>query len=629
MIFEKDILEESTQCFLDYSKEVLSERAIPAIEDGLLRGQREILWTMTQLLKMRPEGNTKKCASIVGTTMAAAFIHGDSSCYGSLCKMSLPFLMRYPLIIGQGSLGTQEDNSLRSAARYTEAKPSSFAELLFNDYAKNVVPTFLTYNEEYEEPSILPSLFPNAICNGREGIGVSMSHNSLPHNLTEVCNAAIEYIKDPSSFTIDKLISIMPSPDFPCGGAIVNGQDVRRAFETGKSSVSLKIQGNYTYDAKTHTLTFTSIPYRTYRNFIKEQISKNIEVFEPLIDDFNDCSNLGRTELVFKLKKGVGTEKLLTALFNLTDLQSSVSYNMNFLVNGTPKMCSMIDLISNYVQHQENVLIRSTQFDYDKAQGRIHILKGLLLALKDIDSVIALIRNSNSKKDAAAALQSYLSIDEIQANAILDMKLSRLTKLDETDLLNELKTKEEFVEECRRILEIKTYRDSVLIKKIAAMRDKYGDARRTVVMYCKEIKTLKDEGIEGEYWISAKQGRLDLSPKKKVGAFKCGESQLFLAASTNGRMYRIRPSDIPTSIGSIAFACPLGEIKNFTVVTKEYIKLLSTKEFQGEKASKVGLKMTPLTDIESVSLTPSTSVTIEGRTYNLSIGTKASKGTKR
>ena len=209
--------------------------------------------------------------------------------------------MRYPLVTGQGQLGTQENNDMFSSSRYTEAKPSKFTDLMMNDFSKNVVPTKETYNGEFQEPIVLPSLFPNAICNGRQAIGISMAHNSAPHNLTEVCNAAIALIEK-GELTIDEVLSYIPGPDFPLGGTVLNIKDVRAAFASGKSNVSLKIQGDYEIDGQ--DIIFTSIPYRTYRNKIKEQIEKNIDALSELIDDFDDESNIGQNKLVFHVKDG-------------------------------------------------------------------------------------------------------------------------------------------------------------------------------------------------------------------------------------------------------------------------------------------------------------------------------------
>lgn len=475
-IIDVDILEESKQCFLDYAKEVLEDRAIPSAQDGLLRVHREILWTMNQILKMDNSSNYKKSASIVGSTLASSYFHGDASCYSAMCKLSLPFLMRYPLVDGKGSLGTQESNDMQAASRYTNARPSKIADLMFLDYQKNIVDVKPTYNNEYYEPIVLPSLFPNAICNGRQAIGVSMAHNSMPHNLVEVCNAIIAYIKN-NKITIEELMTYIKGPDFPLGGTVINEKDIKAAFESGKSSISLKIRGDYFIEDD--KIIFTSIPYRTVRSHIREQINKNVEEIGRYFSDFNDESSVGENRLVFTMIDKNLQEEALACLFKNTDLQTSCSYNMNFIVNGSPKLCSMIDLIQEYVNHQNSVLIRAAEFDKEKAEKRVHILEGLLIALKDIDKVIELIRASKDKKEARSTLMQYLSIDEIQANSILDMKLSRLTKLDEEDLKKELEEKMLIIEECKKTIEDSDYRNKKLISKIEKMRDKYGDARRT------------------------------------------------------------------------------------------------------------------------------------------------------
>lgn len=476
LITEIDILDEAKDNFLTYAEEVLCDRAIPAAEDGLLSAQRKILWTMEEYLKMNSKSKTKKCNAIVGSTLSTSYYHGDASCYGVLCKMSQEYLMRYPLIKGQGSLGTQENNQFKASARYTEAKPSVFTDLMMNDFGKNVVPLKETYNGEFFEPVFLPSLFPNALCNGRQTIGISMAHNSLPNNLTEVCNALIALLEK-GDLTIDEVLTYIPGPDFPLGGTVINKNDIRTAFATGKSNVSLKVRGDYTIDGQ--KLIFTSIPYRTYRNKIKEQIEKNVDVLSEFIDDFDDESSVGENKLIFTIKRGVNPEAVANKLFALTDLQVSLSYNMNYIVDGTPKLCSIVDLLKSYVKHQSEVLIDAAKFDREKAEKRKHIIEGLLVAIEDIDRAIAIIRDSNNRQEAEERLVSYFKITEEQAKAILDMKLAKLTRLDKDDLLNELKSKIALIEDCLKIENDIEYRNFKLIEKIAEMRDKYGDARRT------------------------------------------------------------------------------------------------------------------------------------------------------
>ena len=562
LITEVDILDEAKDNFLVYAEEVLTDRAIPAAEDGLLSAQRKILWTMEDYLKMDNKSKTKKCNAIIGSTLATSYFHGDIACYGVLRKMAQEFLMRYPLVTGQGQLGTQENNDMFSSSRYTEAKPSKFTDLMMNDFSKNVVPTKETYNGEFQEPIVLPSLFPNAICNGRQAIGISMAHNSAPHNLTEVCNAAIALIEK-DELTIDEVLSYIPGPDFPLGGTVLNIKDVRAAFASGKSSVSLKIQGDYEIDGQ--DIIFTSIPYRTYRNKIKEQIEKNIDVLSELIDDFDDESNIGQNKLVFHVKDGVSVSKALNKLFLLTDLQSTLSYNMNYIVNGTPKLCSMVDLLHAYVNHQEDVLVNAATFDKEKAEARAHILEGLIAAVDKIDEVIALIKQSAGRADARTKLIDFLSVDEVQANAILDMKLGKLTRIDKEELVNELKEKKEFIAKCIEILTDKEVRNKVLISKITQLRDTYGDARRTKLLNTdipkqeKEVVVIEPKDcviiVTKKNTIKRIDAKNFKAQKRNTTGVKTGDIILFsqktntqdtlMVFSSKGKMYRVLVDNIP------------------------------------------------------------------------------------
>lgn len=562
LITEVDILDEAKDNFLTYAEEVLTDRAIPAAEDGLLSAQRKILWTMESYLKMDNKSKTKKCNAIIGSTLATSYFHGDIACYGVLRKMAQEFLMRYPLVTGQGQLGTQENNDMFSSSRYTEAKPSKFTDLMMNDFSKNVVPTKETYNGEFQEPIILPSLFPNAICNGRQAIGISMAHNSAPHNLTEVCNAAIALIEK-GDLTIDEVLSYIPGPDFPLGGTVLNIKDVRAAFASGKSNISLKIQGDYEIDGQ--DIIFTSIPYRTYRNKIKEQIEKNIDVLSELIDDFDDESNIGQNKLVFHVKDGVSVSKALNKLFLLTDLQSTLSYNMNYIVNGTPKLCSMVDLLHAYVDHQEEVLVNATTFDKEKAEARAHILEGLIAAVDKIDEVIALIKQSAGRADARTKLMDFLSVDEVQANAILDMKLGKLTRIDKEELVNELKEKKEFIAKCIEILTDKEVRNKVLISKITQLRDTYGDARRTKLLNTdipkqeKEVVVVEPKDcvvvVTKKNTIKRIDAKNFKAQKRNTTGVKTGDIVLFsqktntqdtlMVFSSKGKMYRVLVDNIP------------------------------------------------------------------------------------
>lgn len=390
-----------------------------------------------------------------------------------------------------------------------------------------------------------------------------MSHNSAPHNLTEVCNAICAYIDD-NNLTIDGLMQYIKGPDFPMGGTIINQRDIKTALATGKSNIGLKIRGDY--EIKGNDIIFTSIPYRTYRNKIKEQIQKNIDEFVTTILDFDDESNMGKTRMVFHVKDAQSVPTALNKLFKFTDLQSSVSYNMNYIVNGTPKLCSMLDLIKAYVNHQSGILVSIAQYDKDKAEQRIHIIEGLLIALADIDTAITLIRASENKAAAQTALINHFHIIEIQAKAILDMKLSRLTKLDKTELEEELKEKQAIVAECNKIIKDSAYRNNKLKTLVINMRDKYGDARRTQITTIDEPKEDKEiQFVEPEKCVVVltEAGTVKRIPatsfktQKRAGkGVKTQEDITSLIIRTNtvdslmiftnkGRMYRLLVNDIP------------------------------------------------------------------------------------
>ena len=565
LITEVDILEESKNCFLDYTEEVLTDRAVPSAEDGLLSVHRKLIWTMEEPLKMNSKSKFKKSASIVGTTLATSYFHGDTACYGALCKIAQPYLMRYPLIDGDGNLGTQEGNGYEAASRYTNAKPSIYADLMMNDFKKNVVPLKETYNGEYMEPVVLPSLLPNAIVNGRETIAIGLAHNSLPHNLTEVCNAIIARLEKNDSLTIDELMLYIKGPDFPLKNTVINSKDIKAAFAKGKSDVSLKVRGDY--EIKDNEIIFNTIPYRTYRNKIKEQISQNIDILEEYIEDFSDESNCGINKLVFKIKKGVNPEQAVLKLFALTSLQTTLSYNMNYIVNGTPKMCSMMDLIDAYVNHQINVLLASTEFDKEKALKRKHILEGLIIVINDIDKAIHLIRDSLNSAEAASRLVKTFNLTEEQAKAVLDMKLARLTKLDKNDLIKELEEKNRIIAECEKIINEETYRNNVLIEKVKNLKNTYGDARRTELLNIevpKEEKEIAEIIPEDVVIVFTENGLIKKVPtstfkiQRRGGkgvktkdeiisdVIKTNTVDTLMFFTTKGKMYRTIADNIPT-----------------------------------------------------------------------------------
>lgn len=596
-IIDVDILDESHKCFLDYAKEVLEDRACPSAEDGLLRVHRELIWTMEEILKMNEKSQYKKSASIVGTTLATSYFHGDASCYGAMCKLSLPFLMRYPLIDGKGSLGTQESNDMQAASRYTNARPSIYSDLMMIDYKKNAVETKETYNNEYMEPVVLPALFPNAICNGRQAIGVSMAHNSMPHNLTEVCNALIAYINKKGNISIDEIMEHIQGPDLPLGGTIINKKDIKKAYETGKSSVSLKIRGDYIIEGR--DIIFTSIPYRTVRSSIREQINKNIDEISLYIEDFNDESSTGENRLIFTVLKNIDMNEALECLFKNTDLQTTCSLNMNFIVNGSPKLCSMYDLLKAYIDHQNDVMIRVANFEKEKDEKRLHILNGLLIALSSIDLVIDIIKKSDNRTDAKNKLINNFNIDETQANAILDMKLARLTKLDEMDLKKEIDTKKQSIEKNNNIINSSDFRNKILKDKITTMRDTYGDKRRTKLedLVIKKTTTKKEKkNVPVIIAIDGNNVKLVKSTNVKSKTYKTFTNSYLIAFCDDATAYKCSISEVKITNSSIKtltkakgkiLAVSVSDSDELIYQTTEQgmIKISEVKDFNSSRAS--------------------------------------------
>lgn len=490
-IIKSNIIDEFDDSFLRYSMSVITDRALPDVKDGMKPVHRRIAYDMVNLLSLKAKGKYVKSARVVGDVIAKLHAHGDSSVYDAACRLTLDYVMRYPLIDGQGSFGSTDGDGA-AAMRYTEMKPTELLELMVDGVKKNVVDMVPNFANDEMEPVVLPGLFPNLLCNPNSGIAVAMACNFAPHNLVEVCNGIIAYINN-NDITIDELMEFIPGPDFPLGGVLINKRDIKRAYETGKSDTTLRIRGEYQLKGK--TLRFYSLPYGVTRAKIREQVNNNVDKLEPYVSDFNDNTNKDGIKIDFELIDVDKIEDVLAIIFKNTDLESTFPINNVCLVNGQPKRLSLKEIIEEYVKHQVEVIIRTAQFDKDKAEKRAHILEGLLIALKYIDKVIELIRNSKDKAEARAKLIDFLSIDEVQANAILDMKLSKLTKLDEDDLNKELEEKKKTIEFCNKLINDEAFRNEHLISKIESMKNKYGDARRTKledVIITKEKKVKKE-----------------------------------------------------------------------------------------------------------------------------------------
>ena len=475
-ILKTPIIEEVEQSFLDYSLSVITDRAIPSAEDGLKPVVRRILWDMWDK-GYKNDKKFVKCAQPVGDTMGRFHPHGDSSIYGALVGISQPWNMRYPLITFHGNNGSR-DGDEPAAYRYTECKLSKIGEEILRDIKKDTVDWNSAYTEEEEEPVYLPGVIPNLLVNGTTGIAVAMACSFAPHNLNEIMDACIKVLNEPD-VKVKDLLNIVNGPDFPTGGLLVNKDELATAYTTGKGRA--RIRAEYKIETKNgkDSIVYTSIPYKVSKESLIEDIDKLCEEkkIEGIVS-IRDESGNGEVRFVVELAKGVSSAPIIAKLFKFTRLEDTYSFNQVALVNKEPRLLNLKQLIEVYLEHQKDVLKRATQFDLEKVKARIHILEGLILALENIDNVIALIKQSNSPSEAVSKLMTTYHLTEIQGKAIVDMKLSRLTKLEKIELETE---KQEKIKEAERLESILKNPIPELERIFNEIKTKYGDSRRTTI----------------------------------------------------------------------------------------------------------------------------------------------------
>ena len=561
-ILKTPIIEEVEQSFLDYSLSVITDRAIPSAEDGLKPVQRRILWDMFDK-GYRNDKKFVKCAQPVGDTMGRFHPHGDSSIYGALVWLSQKWNMRYPLIDFHGNNGSRDGDS-PAAYRYTECKLSKAGEEMLADIKKNAVDWQLAYTDEEEEPVYLPGGIPNLLVNGTMGIAVAMACSFAPHNMNEIMDAAVKLLENPEA-TINDLMEVVTGPDFPTGGLLINKDELATAYKTGKGRA--RVRGEYVIesDKGKDSIVFTSIPYKVSKEDLIVEIDKLCETGKiDGIASIRDESSKGEVRLVIEMAKGVSTGPALAKLFKMTRLEDTYSFNQVALVNKTPRLLNLKQLLQVYIDHQRDVLLRVTNYDLEKIKARIHILEGLLIALEDIDNVIALIKASESAAAAKTALMAKYKLSEIQAKAILDMKLSKLAKLEKIEIEDEKKELMAKSEELNQILKNPVPK---LTEIFTALRKKYGDARRTTITQAEpETKEEKEiEFVEPEKCVVVltESGCIKRIPatsfrtqKRNGKGVKTQDDITTMVLRTNtidslmvftdqGRMYRLLVNDIP------------------------------------------------------------------------------------
>ena len=489
-----DVLKNS---MIPYAESVILDRALPRVEDGLKPVQRRILYAMHEL-GLTPDKPHKKCAKIVGDCLGRYHPHGDSSVYGALVHMAQDFNMCMPLIDGHGNFGTIDGDSA-AAYRYTEARLKDLALELLRDIDKDTVNFSLNFDDSLTEPDTLPGRYPNLLVNGATGIAVGLATNIPTHNLAEVINGTIAYIDNPK-ISLANMMKYIPAPDFPTGGFIIAGDELVEAYKTGKGKIKIKARVNIEKDTgDKQNIVISELPYQVNKAELLIKINDLREEKKDVLSgiaDVVDESDRNGMRAVIKLKKDIDANAILKYLYKYTALETTFGINMIAIADGKPCQLGLLDIIAYYVNYQREVVLRRSKFDLERAKERAHILEGLIIAVKNIDEVVKIIKNADNTSDARAKLRERFSLSEVQANAILDLRLARLTKLEVNKLQDELKQLKITIEELSKIIASKTLQMEVVKKELLEIKKKYKHDRRSGIINGGEVEDI--ESIENE-----------------------------------------------------------------------------------------------------------------------------------
>src|SRR5690554_4740583 len=485
-----NIEDEMKSAYIDYSMSVIVSRALPDVRDGLKPVHRRVLFGMYELGvgASRPH---KKSARIVGEVLGKYHPHGDSSVYDAMVRMAQEWSLRYLLVDGQGNFGSVDGDS-PAAMRYTEARMKKIAEEILADIDKETVDFQLNFDDSLEEPKVMPTRVPTLLVNGASGIAVGMATNMAPHNLTEVINGTLAYI-DNHDIEVDELINHIKAPDFPTGGVIYGYEGVREAFKTGRGRIVIRAKANFEEVNGRECIIVTEIPYQVNK---AEMIKRTADLVNEKkiegISNIRDESDRTGMRIVYELKRDAVPNVVLNTLYKFTQLQSSFSINNIALVNGRPELLNLKDMIYHFVEHRHDVVFRRAQFELRKAEERAHILEGLIIASDNIDEVIALIRASKDGDEARAKLIERFSLSEIQARAIVEMRLRQLTGLEQDKLRAEYEEIMKLIAHLKDLLANKDLRMELIKEELVEIRDKYGDERRSTIEYAGGDVSIED-----------------------------------------------------------------------------------------------------------------------------------------
>ncbi len=499
------------QSMMPYAEHVILERALPRVEDGLKPVQRRILYTMMEL-GTTPDKPHRKCARIVGDCLGKYHPHGDSSVYDALVRMAQDFSMRGTMVDGHGNFGSIDGDSA-AAMRYTEARMTPLALLMLRDIEKDTVPFRLNFDDTLKEPDMLPARFPNLLVNGASGIAVGLATNIPPHNLGESIRAALAIIDNPD-ISLDELMKIIPGPDFPTGGVLVRNEELRKGYETGRSKLSLRARVHVEDGiAGRKLLVITEVPYMVNKAAMLEKILKLTEEKKGQLGniyDIRDESDREGMRAVIELKKDADADKILKLLYKYSDLQVTFGVNMVAIADGKPVQMGLKTMLMHFIRHQKNVVSRRTAYDLNQAKARAHILQGLMIAVDNLDEVIALIRASKNPKEAKTRLMERFALSEVQAQAILDMRLQRLTNLEILALRKEYEDILKLIDKLEGILKSEKKLLAVIAKELKEIAEEYGDPRRTSIEDADESPVEEEEKNTPEETIVAFTGSSQL-----------------------------------------------------------------------------------------------------------------------
>ncbi len=511
-IIEQGFEEVIHNSMIPYAESVILERALPRVEDGLKPVQRRILYTMMEL-GTTPDKPHRKSARIVGDTMGKYHPHGDSSIYEAMVRMAQDFNMRGLLVDGHGNYGSV-DGDPAAAMRYTEARMTPLALELLRDIEKDTVSFSLNFDDSMKEPDMLPGRFPNLLVNGALGIAVGLATNIPTHNLGEAIDAVVAQIDNPD-ITLDGLMEKLPGPDFPTGGTIVGGEGIRQAYETGKGKIVVRAKTEIEKaSGGKQTIVIHELPYQVNKAKLLEAILSLQEAQKGIlggISDIRDESDRNGMRAVIEVKKDADPEKILEYLYKYSDLQINYNVNMVAIAGGKPVLLNLKQINAHFIRHQQDVVTRRTQYDLEKAEEREHILEGLLIAIANIDEVIRIIKTSKSVPDAKTNLMHTFTLTGVQAQAILDMRLARLTALEVHKLEEELREVRKLIKELKAILASKKKLMEVIKGELNEIKKNYADPRRTVIVAAEAVKEFKAEDfivVEDTMVIATRDGYL-------------------------------------------------------------------------------------------------------------------------